>query len=94
MESILWKLLYDFVKNKKGFLEKGGLFTEFTNKNIYTININKRKNKEKFLREKLGLNTTSSNDNKTKDLKRYFSNNSFKRSSSIKYKFVGLNNFN
>ena len=94
-----WSPFYEnyymtLLKNKKGFLEKGGLFTEFTNKNIYTININKRKNKEKFLREKLGLNTTSSNDNKTKDLKRYFSNNSFKRSSSIKYKFVFLNNFN
>ena len=49
---------------------------------------------EKFLREKLGLNANNSNDNKVKDLKRYLSNNSFKRSSSIKYKFVGLNNLN
>jgi hypothetical protein len=94
-----WSPFYEnyymtLLKNKNGFLEKGGLFTEFTNKNIYTININKRKNKEKFLREKLGLYTTSLNDNKTKDLKRYFNNNNFKRSSSIKYKFVGLNNFN
>ena len=93
-----WSPFYEnyymtLLKNKKGFLEKGGLFTEFTNKNIYTININKRKNKEN-LREKLGLSTTSSNDNKTKDLKRYFSINSFKRSNSIKYKFIGLNNFN
>jgi hypothetical protein len=94
-----WSPFYEnyymtLLKNKKGFLEKGGLFTEFTNKNIYTININKRKNKEKFLREKLGLNSNNSNDNKVKDLKRYLSNNSFKRSSSIKYKFVGLNNLN
>ena len=40
------------LNNKKGFSQKGGLFTEFTNKNIGVINVNKRKNIEKLLKEK------------------------------------------
>ena len=39
------------MNNQKGFLKKGGLFTEFANKNIGVILMNKRNDKEKKLNE-------------------------------------------
>ena len=38
--------------NKSGFRRKGGLFTEFTNKNIGSIIVNKRDIKEKLKKER------------------------------------------
>ena len=48
-----WSPFYEnyvmlMLNNKTGFGQKGGLFTEFTNKNIGVININKRNLKEKM----------------------------------------------
>ncbi len=95
-----WSQFYEnfymtLLNNKKGFSQKGGLFTEFTNKNIGVINVNRRNNKEKLLKEKLGLNVlkstidhperTARNQNKT------FSKNIYKRNNSLKYNFIGLN---
>ena len=98
-----WSQFYEnfymtLLKNKKGFSQKGGLFTEFTNKNIGVINVNKRKNKEKLLREKEEFkirNLIYEKNNKYKsrnaELNPIFQD-SIKRSNSIKYNFVGLNN--
>ena len=38
--------------NRKSFPKQGGLFTEFTNKNIKTIHFNKQQNKERLQKEK------------------------------------------
>lgn len=92
-----WSPFYEnfymtLINNKKGFSQKGGLFTEFTNKNIGTININKRNNKEKLLKEKKDLHFRDilfGNNNDTK--KKQITYDTFKRSNSIKYNFVGLN---
>lgn len=83
------------IKNNKGFLQKGGLFTEFTNKNIDVININKRKHKEKFLRDKLGLDFNHNNEHsKVKGTKNLMNENStIKRNKTIKYNFVKYNKF-
>ena len=44
---------YLLLKDKNnGFRRKGGLFTEFTNKNIGSINVNKREIKERLKKEK------------------------------------------
>ena len=56
-----WSPFYEnfymtLLNNKKGFSQKGGLFTEFTNKNIGVINVNKRNNREILLKEKKILN--------------------------------------
>ena len=52
------------MNNQKGFLKKGGLFTEFANKNIGVILMNKRNDKEKKLNEmKLNLNKNINNNN-------------------------------
>ena len=95
-----WSPFYEnfymtMIKNNKGFLQKGGLFTEFTNKNIDVININKRKHKEKFLRDKLGLNFINNNEhNKVKDSKNLLNEkNIVKKSKSIKYNFAKFNKF-
>lgn len=95
-----WSQFYEnfyitMLKNNKGFLQKGGLFTEFTNKNIDVININKRKHKEKFLRDKLGINFNHNNEHsKVKNTKNILNdNNNVKRSKSIKYNFVKYNKF-
>ena len=84
------------LNNKKGFSQKGGLFTEFTNKNIRVININKKKNKLKFpIKEKLGFNINNNKkekkyENNVRNASRFF-NNFVKRNNSVKYNFVGLN---
>lgn len=93
-----WSQFYEnyymtMFNNKKGFSQKGGLFTEFTNKNIGVINVNKRNNKEKLLRENKDYkirnlifgknNAMSRNKNNLTDLS--------KKTSSIIYNFVGLN---
>ena len=93
-----WSPFYEnfymtLINNKKGFSQKGGLFTEFTNKNIGVINVNKRNNKEKLLKEKKILdirdNLLDRNNNSQSN------NDSTKRCNSIKYNFVGLKkNFN
>ena len=82
------------LNNKKGFSQKGGLFTEFTNKNIGVINVNKRSNKEKLLREKkdFRIRNLIYNDNNIPKSRNRELNQIFKdRSKTIKYKFVGLN---
>ena len=38
--------------NRKSFPIQGGLFTEFTNKNIKTIHFNKQQTKERLKKEK------------------------------------------
>ena len=51
-----WSKFYEnyfLMMNKScGFRKKGGLFTEFSNKNIGSINVNKNDFKKKFLKEK------------------------------------------
>jgi hypothetical protein len=82
------------LNNKKGFSQKGGLFTEFTNKNIGVINVNKRNFHEKLLKEKLGLNglktTIDNNSERVRNPNKTF-NNIYKRNNSLKYNFIGLN---
>jgi hypothetical protein len=82
------------LNNKKGFSQKGGLFTEFTNKNIGVINVNKRNFHEKLLKEKLGLNglktTIDNNSERVRNPNKTF-NNIYKRNNSFKYNFIGLN---
>ena len=44
---------YFLMMNKSsGFRKKGGLFTEFSNKNFGSINVNKNNIKKKFIKEK------------------------------------------
>ena len=40
------------MNKSNGFRKKGGLFTEFSNKNIEVINVNKRDIREKLLKQK------------------------------------------
>ena len=92
-----WSPFYEnfymtLINNKKGFSQKGGLFTEFTNKNIGIININKRNNKEKLLKEKKDFHFRNilfgNNDDRSK---KQIGHEPAKRSNSINYNFVGLN---
>ena len=90
-----WSPFYEnfymtLINNNKGFSQKGGLFTEFTNKNIGVINVNKRNNKEKLIKEKKILNIKDNLFGKNTNNKS--NNDSIQRSRSIKYNFVGLNN--
>lgn len=99
-----WDKFYEnfymtLLNNKKGFSQKGGLFTEFTNKNIGVINVNKRNYKEKLLKEKKFSNFRDILFGKKVDIlnknqKNNENNKLFKRNNSIKYNFVGLNRDN
>ena len=40
------------MNKSSGFRKKGGLFTEFSNKNFGSINVNKNNIKKKFIKEK------------------------------------------
>ncbi len=57
-----WSPFYEnyfmtLMKNRTGFGQKGGLFTEFTNKNIGVINVNKRELREQMAKmQKTKLN--------------------------------------
>lgn len=57
-----WSPFYEnffvtLMKNRTGFGQKGGLFTEFTNKNIGVINVNKRELREQMAKlRKIKLN--------------------------------------
>lgn len=96
-----WSQFYEnfymtMLNNKKGFSQKGGLFTEFTNKNIGVINVNKRKNIEKLLKENnsnvrkilFGKDNEIKSRNRSKTLNNIFQK---KNNNSFKYDFVGLN---
>ena len=95
-----WSQFYEnfymtLLNNKKGFSQKGGLFTEFTNKNIGVINVNKRKNKEKLIKENKVFSVRNILSGKKKELlsrnKKKIEGNPFIRSKSLKYDFVGFN---
>ena len=96
-----WSKFYEnfymtLLNNKKGFSQKGGLFTEFTNKNIGVINVNRRNNKEKLLKEKKYFPVRNVLFGEKKDtLNKYIKNKENdklkRRNNSIKYDFVGLN---
>ena len=95
-----WSQFYEnfymtLLNNKKGFSQKGGLFTEFTNKNIGVINVNKRKNKEKLLKENKVFSDRNILLRKKNELltrnKNKIEGNPFIKSKSFKYDFVGLN---
>ena len=57
------------MNNQKGFLKKGGLFTEFANKNIGVILMNKRNEKEKKLNESKLSNLNKSSNAQRNDTK-------------------------
>lgn len=87
-----WSSFYEnyymmMLKNQKGFGQKGGLFTEFTNKNIGVINVNKRDIREKLQLKKLTKNFTSPN-NKSKSFKNFSKNNKL----NINLNFNNLDN--
>ena len=96
-----WSKFYEnfymtLLNNKKGFSQKGGLFTEFNNKNIGVINVNRRKNKEKLLKEKKYFKLRDILfGNKKDNLNNYAKNKEYTkykgRNNSIKYNFVELN---
>ena len=96
-----WSKFYEnfymtLLNNKKGFSQKGGLFTEFTNKNIGVINVNRRNNKEKLLKEKKYFHVRNALFGEKRDiLNKNIKNKEYDklkiRNNSIKYDFVSLN---
>ena len=98
-----WSPFYEnyvmlMLNNKTGFGQKGGMFTEFTNKNIGVININKRELKEKMKKNRQLFNHYNSTTNmcKTDNFSKFrnrikIPNNTDRGYNTLKYDFAGMN---